>query len=70
MALQLRSLQCAFADEIARRFQVHRPRETGFERRGGLVHVLAVETHASFEPQRVARAEPGRRNIELAQPLP
>ena len=33
------------------------PAEAGFPERGGLVNFVAVEAHAGFEAQRVARAE-------------
>ena len=48
------------ADEIARAREIDRPGEAGLERRHRLVHVLAVEVHAGFEAQRVARAEARR----------
>src|SRR5436305_7962455 len=38
----------------------HDPPEVGFERRGGLVDVVAVERHLRFQAQRVARAEAAR----------
>src|SRR5262245_2112089 len=51
------------ADEIALgRIESDRPREARFERRHVLVHVVAVEIHASLEPQRVACAEPALRD--------
>src|SRR3954454_13689929 len=36
------------------------PPEIGFENGGGVVHVVAIETHRRFEPERVPCAEPGR----------
>src|SRR5688572_21339791 len=46
------------ADEIAIcRVERNRPRNARFQRREVLVHVVAVEIHAGFEPQRIARAQ-------------
>ena len=63
MLLQARGLQRferLAADEIARGvLEGHGPREAGLERVLALVHVVAVEIHAGFESQRVARAEAG-----------
>ena len=48
------------ADEVARAREVDRPRKARRERRHAFVHVLAVQVHAGFEAQRVARAEARR----------
>src|SRR6266545_3629773 len=45
------------AYEVARAHKIDGPRKPGLERRLALGHVLAIEIHAGFEPQRVARAE-------------
>ena len=63
--------QGAAADEIAiLRFPGDRPAEPRFQRRRGFVHVVAVQIHARFEAQRVARAEPAGSDTRLAQPRP
>src|SRR3990172_4082395 len=46
------------------------PGQSGFERRGGFVHVRAIEIHPGLEPQRVARPEPAGRDAGLVQHLP
>src|SRR5574340_753723 len=50
------------------------PAEARLDKRGGLVHVVAVEHHLGFEPQRVPRPEPGgQQSVAPAgfdQPLP
>src|SRR5438105_5079336 len=58
------------ADEIARARQVDRPREARFEWRHRLIHVLPVEIHPRFEPQRIARTEPARRNTLIVKRAP
>ena len=50
--------QGGFADEIAAFvFQINRPTHACFERAGVVVHIVAVEVHAGFHAQGVARAE-------------
>ena len=50
--------QGGFADEIAVFvFQINRPTHACFERAGVVVHIVAVEVHAGFHAQGVARAE-------------
>jgi hypothetical protein len=44
-----------------------RPGEAGLDRRGGGVDVVAVEAQARLEPQRVARAEAGGRDLGLGE---
>ncbi len=59
------------ADEIPlRRLPVHGPAQAAFERRDGVVHVVAVQGQAGFQPQRVARAKPRRAHAGLQQRLP
>src|ERR1700730_4002536 len=58
------------ADEIARRSQIDGPCEAGVQRRDAVVHVLAVQVHAGFEAQRVARAEPARAHALALQGVP
>ena len=62
-------------DEAARlsigiRIQRHGPAQRGFKRRDLLVHVLAVQVHAGFQAQGVARAEPGRLHARGKQGIP
>ena len=54
-----RPLQRGLADEVALGDQVDGPGEAGVERRDVVVHVLAVQVHAGFQAQRVARAQAG-----------
>ncbi len=58
-----------------RRIERNRPRQAGFERRQVFIHVVAVQIHARFEAQRVARTETALRDAgrlqigpELRQP--
>src|SRR5205085_599319 len=44
-----------------------RPGDTSLDRRRRLVDVVAVEAQPGFEAQRVARAEPDRRDLGLRQ---
>src|SRR5689334_11182070 len=58
-------------DEIARRrLERDGPREAGFEGILALVHVVAVQVHAGFQAQRVARTEAARRDAESVQIAP
>ena len=53
--------QGGFADEIAVFvFQINRPAHACFERAGVVVHIVAVEVHAGFHAQGVARTEAAR----------
>ncbi len=45
------------------------PQQARFDRRRGGVDVVAVEAEASFEAQRIARAEPDRLDLRLGQKL-
>ena len=58
------------ADELARLFKRNRPRQPRFLGRNRLVHVLAVEVHSGFKPQRVARAQSRGRNTLGEQRAP
>ena len=58
--------QRGLAGKIARAREIDGPCETRFERADGLVHVLAVQVHPGFEPQRVARAQAARPHAEAA----
>ncbi len=69
-AVGLLLLERLAADEVAALVERHGPGEPGFPRRDVLVHVLAVEIHAGFEAQRVARAEPRRRDAGVLQAVP
>ena len=44
-----------------------RPGEPGLDRARRLVDVVAVEAQPGLEPQRIARAEPDRRDLGLGQ---
>src|SRR5690606_1277676 len=44
-----------------------RPREVGLDRRRRLVEIVAVETEPRLETQRVARTEPGGRDIRMRE---
>src|SRR5436305_1173091 len=54
--LRLLALQDVAAVEVAL-IQLDDPGQIRFQRRGGVVDVVAVERHPGFEAQRVARAE-------------
>ncbi len=47
------------ADEVGA-VELHHPAEPGFERRGRLVEIVAVERELAFEAKRVSRAEADR----------
>src|SRR5262249_19004124 len=55
-------------DEVALP-HLHRPRKAGLDGVRGLVDLVAVEREARLQPQRVARAEPGRLEAERAPDL-
>ena len=58
-------------DEIAvAGFEGHRPRESRLQRMMMLVHVVAVEIHAGFQPQRVSRTQPRGLNSLGTQRIP
>ena len=68
-------LQRGAADELARLpggrlVQGHRPAQGGFPRGGRFIHVLAVEVHARFQAQGVARAQAGRFDACFQQRVP
>ena len=56
--------QFVAADKVAL-VELDRPAETGLERCDVVVELVAIERHAGFEPQRVARAETDRRRARL-----
>src|SRR5690606_19819447 len=64
-ARRLLRLQRGAADEVAALVQRHGPGQAGFPRGGRLVHVLAIEVHARFQAQGVARAQAGRPDPRL-----
>ncbi len=63
-------LQGRLADEVALRDQVDRPGQAGVERVHGVVHVLAVQVHAGFQAQRIARTETGRLDADGDKGIP
>ena len=67
VARRRRFLQRASADEIPLAFEIHRPGEARLQRRGRLIHVLAVKIHAGLQAQRVASAQPCRGHAQRAQ---
>src|SRR5690606_11120709 len=69
-ARRLLRLQRGAADEVAALVQRHGPGQAGFPRGGRLVHVLAIEVHARFQAQGVARAQAGRPDPRLQQRVP
>src|SRR2546422_3710913 len=58
------------ADEIARAFEIDRPGEPALERSVGFGHVLTVEIHAGFQPQRIARTESTRSDARCCERIP
>src|ERR1700674_3246542 len=59
-ALALRTLQSVASDEVPiGRFEGHRPGESRLEGMKVLVHVVAVQIHAGFQPERIPRAQAG-----------
>src|SRR5438270_3963299 len=55
----LLALQDVASEEVTL-VDFHDPPEVGFERRGGLIDVVAVKRHLRFQAQRVARTEAAR----------
>ncbi len=46
---------------------LHRPFQRGFDRRGRLVDVVAIEAQPGLEPQAVAGAKPDRQHLAIGQ---
>ena len=70
-APRLDGFQRGAADELTiTRLHRHGPRETRLERMGLLVHVVAVEVHASLQAQRIASAKTAGCHPESIQLTP
>ena len=63
-------LQSRATDEVATLVERDRPGQSGLPRRDRLIHVLAIQIHAGFQAQGVARAEPGGLHACRAQAIP
>jgi hypothetical protein len=68
-ALAIRA-QRVLADEVAGALEVHGPGEARVQRRDVLIHVLAIQVHAGFEAQRVARSQAARAHAGSRQRIP